>query len=248
MNQIKIETIFDLLKNKDHHGFTLLYEHYFRLMYGVAFSITGNDALSRDVIQNTMLKLYRLEKERFPKSNELTWLYTVTKNEALMILRKEKPVSDIEVLEKFPIIEKGIEDFADMDSYYSLLTSLNETQKQIITLKVLGGLSHKEIARMLNKPIGTIQWIYNTSIKTLRHGLTALSLLVISATGWAVYEGVNYLQSKEEPHFGIESVTPDTLPWYLIVSVITLLLLMTIWILFFKFSDRLPTNKAKQRI
>lgn len=158
MNTVKIETIFDLMKNKEPRGFELLYEQHFRIMYGIAYSITGNDELSKDAVQNTLIKLFGLEPHKFPKTHELTWLYTVVKNEALMLLRKEKPVVDISaVAGKLPVIDKSIEDFADMENYYSLISSLNENQKQVVTLKVLGGLSHKEISRMLQKPIGTIQ-------------------------------------------------------------------------------------------
>ena len=89
MNRIRIETIFDLLKNKDPHGFELLCTYHYRLMYGIAYSVTGNEELSKDAIQNVLVRLWELSESKYPCKNELTWLYKVTKNEALMLLRKE---------------------------------------------------------------------------------------------------------------------------------------------------------------
>ena len=48
MDTVEIKAIFDLIKNKEPRGFELLYEHYFRMMYSVAYSITSSDALSKD--------------------------------------------------------------------------------------------------------------------------------------------------------------------------------------------------------
>jgi hypothetical protein len=36
------------------------------------------------------------------------------------------------------------------------------------TLKLIGNLKYREIASLLNKPMGTVQWIYNNAIKKLR--------------------------------------------------------------------------------
>lgn len=85
MHTVKIETIFDLMKNKEPRGFELLYEHHFRMMYGIAYSVTSNDELSKDAVQNALIKLFKLDHHKFPKSHELSWLYVVVKNEALIV-------------------------------------------------------------------------------------------------------------------------------------------------------------------
>lgn len=244
MNTVKIETIFDLMKNKEPRGFELLYEQHFRIMYGIAYSVTGNDELSKDAVQNTLIKLFGLEPHKFPKTHELTWLYTVVKNEALMLLRKEKPAVDISaVTGKLPVIDKNIEDFADMENYYSLISSLNENQKQVVTLKVLGGLSHKEISHMLQKPIGTIQWTYNMSIKKLRIALSTMAAFVITFGTGFVYKLINVLNTE---YVIIEDMTEPSLAQIdasVIVLGVCFLLSVATWIVFFKNSDKLPTKR-----
>ena len=172
---IKLNTIFELLKNYDTYGFELLYENYFRLMYGVAFSISKDDEISKDAIQNTMITLYKLDCHKFPSSSELSWLYKVVKNETLQILRKEKTKISIDDISEISITDKDIETIVDMDSYYYLIKNLNDVQRKIITLKIISGLKHNEISKMLDMPLGTVLWNYNTSIKKLKLGLSGIA-------------------------------------------------------------------------
>lgn len=250
MNIVKIETIFDLIKNKELRGFELLYEQYFRIMYGIAHSITGNDEASKDVVQNTLIKLFVLEPHKFPKAHALTWLYTVVKNEALMLLRKEKQTIDIStIVEKMPASDKNIENFADMENYYSLISSLNENQKQVVTLKVLGGLSHKEISQMLQKPIGTIQWTYNMSIKKLRIALSTMAAFVITFGTGFVYQLIHVFNTEyiEIPDMEAQPISPQ-IDASVIVLGVCFVLSVAAWIVFFKNSDKLPTKRKAGRI
>ncbi len=177
-----MSTIFDLIKNGDNYGIELLYTHHYRFLFSTAFSILSNEEDSKEVVQEVMLKLIKLKRESFPKTGELSWLYKVIQNECYSLLRRERRNISIDDMPEIPIIDKDISDFVDMDTYYSLIDGLNEKQKQIVTLKVLGGLSHKEIAKALNKPIGTVQWLYNTSIKQLRVALVSLASLILVLT------------------------------------------------------------------
>lgn len=170
-NENYLNEIFDLLRSGDRKaGVRLLYEKGYDKMYGIAFSVTKKEDASRDVVQNVVYKL--LKTNAFPEKGELSWLYTVVKNEALTFLRENKSSTRLEQdLEQKAAIfstEKDINEFVNMDEFYSMIKGLNEERRQIVTLKVLGGYTHKEIAQMLDKPVGTVQWLYNTSIKSLR--------------------------------------------------------------------------------
>ena len=171
-------------------------------MYGVAFSIVKNEDESQDVVHNVVYKLLILRADKFPISSELTWLYSVVKNEALMFLRQKPNVIAIDEIIS-PIIDedRNIYNFVDMDEFNSMLKGLSEQQKQVVTLKVLGGYTHKEIAQMLHKPIGTIQWLYNTAVKKLRMILSSLIVAII-VSGVAFMDRLTnyiyYLQSMPE--------------------------------------------------
>ena len=118
-----------------------------------------------DAVQNGALRLYTMDESLFPSDHELAWLHTVVKNEALMVLRKKKPEHSVDELPEIPVPERQLEMLEDMESVQSMLSSLDQKRQNVVTLKVLGGLSHKEIAQLLSMPVGTVQWLYNTPSK-----------------------------------------------------------------------------------
>ena len=119
-------------------------------------------------------------------------------------------------------------------------------------MKILGDMTHKEIAQALSIPIGTVQWIYNTSIKKLRHLLTALTSLALFLGGAFGYQFVRYLRTPAgiPGDVGISSIPepePITSPW-MIAFLILFLLAVVAYVLFFKLSDRIPTKNLTKRI
>ena len=194
--QITVTEIFDLLRGGNQRdGVDFLYRYHYNKMYGVAFSIVRKEDVSQDIVHNVVYKLLLLDVSKFPSSNELTWLYTVVKNEALMFLRNNStPLISLDDIQE-PISEdRDIHDFVDMESYYSMIKGLNDEQRQVVTLKVLGGYTHKEISAMLGKPIGTIQWIYNTSVKKLKVMLTSIFISIIGLGVGFVYRLKHYIE------------------------------------------------------
>lgn len=247
MDAKNIKKVIGMIRDKEPQGFEMLYNNYFRFMFAVAYSVLKNENDCYDVIQNVMLRLYALDEALFPMDHEFKWLQTVVKNEALMYLRREKVSSPLEDAFELPIQDKAIEDFVDMESFYSMTASLNEKQRTVVTMKILGDMTHKEISNVLSLPIGTVQWIYATSIKKLRHTLTVLSCLVLGFGGGFWYQLSQYFGANTEKpgDVGISSIPPAEpalSPWLIVFSIF-FLLTTAVWVLFFKFSDRIPTDR-----
>ena len=160
INKQELHYIFSKLRAGDTSQFELLYKNYKLLVYKIAFSILKNKEASEDVTQTVFTKIYSLKKEKLPSSKEATWLYTVTKNEAISYYRKEKP--SIPLDEIYDISEETecryIQDIIDKEKYEKIISGLSLKEKEIVSLKIVGELSFKEISRILNEPIGTVQW------------------------------------------------------------------------------------------
>ncbi|MCK5732129.1 MAG: sigma-70 family RNA polymerase sigma factor, partial [Tenericutes bacterium] len=56
----------------------------------------------------------------------------------------------------------------------SALSILKDFEKNVFLLHVLENLRHREIALILQKPIGTITWTYQQAIKKMRKHLKGL--------------------------------------------------------------------------
>ena len=50
----------------------------------------------------------------------------------------------------------------------ALLKTIKPIEKQIVLLHIVDEYTFKEIAEMLDKPIGTVLWLYNKAIKQMR--------------------------------------------------------------------------------
>lgn len=246
MDTYTLKEILAQIREKDPSGFELLYRQFFRLMFSVAYSVLHNEEDSYDIIQSVMLRLYQLDKTRFPTGHELTWLKTVVRNEALMRLRRETITVSLEEIPELPVLDQKIEDFVDMDAFQSLTADLNERQRKVVSLKILGGMTHKEIAQMLALPIGTVQWLYAASLKTLRRTLTALTVLALAFAGGFGVQLYRYLgRDTQMPGdigiSGLPPVPPSVSPWLVIFPTLMLVAALA-GVLLFKFSDRLPTK------
>lgn len=187
MSNAELKEILQRIVNNDQSAFTDLYNNYSKVIFGIALSVLKNEENCYDVIQLVMSKLYTMPKERFPTSHELTWLYIVTKNEALQLIRKEHlhiPLDDIIDL------ASGTDELSqamDMDIYRTMIKSLDEQSKAIVTLKVIAGFSHKEIGGLLHIPTGTVQWKYHLAVHKLRIALANFVLFVIFGLADVVY-------------------------------------------------------------
>ncbi len=250
IEKVAFSEIFDLFRSGENKkGAELLYKYHYGKVYGIAFSFTKEEKDSEDVVHNVIYKLLKLEASKFPTSSENTWLYKVTKNEALLFLKfKEKYIS--EDFLSFPIEEdKNIRNIVDMDTYYSMIKKLKEEQRLVVTLKVLGGYTHKEISEMLGKPIGTVQWIYNTSIKKLKLILTALG----TSTFVFAFAFVRRLWRYIIAITTTNSETPGTtlnvpFDYKIVVNGLLCIISISIFHLILKKSDKLPTKLNKKNI
>lgn len=181
INEKELHELFCRLKKKEKNAYEELYEKYSSLVYKIAFSILKDKENAEDIMQNVFIKIANLSEEKLPTNYEASWLYSVTKNEAISYIRKNKEMISIEEVTQNREEDK-IEEVIQKENYENLLSSLEQKEKQIISLKVEVGLTFKEISKLLNMPIGTIQWKYYKSLHSLKLLIGNLSLFIVTAT------------------------------------------------------------------
>lgn len=243
------------MRQGDKQGLELLYDAHYNKMYGIAFTVSKNRMTSEDAVHNVVCKFMSLDSTQFPTEHESSWLYTVVKNETLMLMRKQKDSVTFESISELGVQDKSIEEFVDLEDFYNIIAPLNEAQKEVVTLKILGNYTHKEIAEMLQKPLGTILWLYNTSIKKLRVILTSvMSVAIVFLSGFITIVCLffaNLNQDTNPPDDNPAGTTPilpssPTIPdWSIVLIVVVavaLILTLTIFICK-KCKKRKITNK-----
>ena len=180
LNESELEELFIEIKHNNKIALEKLYNRYNKLVYGIAFSILKNKEDSEDVVQTVFSKLYVLEKDKLPTDKIGTWLYTVTKNEALLLLRKNNNDVNLDTIYDLEDENNEIDKFINKDSYNRLINGLNQKEQEIVSLKILSNFTFKEIGELLGESANTIKWRYYKSIYSLRIMLSNLGMFIIT--------------------------------------------------------------------
>lgn len=180
VNESELKELFIEIKHNNKIAFEKLYNRYNKLVYGVAFSILKNKEDSEDIVQTVFTKIYSLDKNKLPNTNEASWLYSITKNETINFLKKKDNNVNLDDIYEIENTDNDINRIIDQDGYNRLISKLNNKEKEIISLKVLAELSFEEIGKVLNLPTGTVKWKYYKSIHTMRILLSNLGMFIIT--------------------------------------------------------------------
>lgn len=135
------------------------YEQYKNGIFRYALSITKDPYLAEDVLHDTFVKLLS-GGIRCTSGKEQAWLYRIARNLCYDRLRK---------LKREQLYEETPAQLDRQFEYIDLISSLSAAEQEIVTLKIVGGLSHKEIGSVLGISAGAAQKRYERAISALRN-------------------------------------------------------------------------------
>jgi len=138
-----------------------------------AARLLGDAEAARDVVQETFLRLCAQDRAAVePRLAE--WLFTVCRNRALDILRKERRMTQIsdDQAQRCLSPDPGPPDIAERrDStarVLDLLAGLPSSQREVIRLKFQNGFSYQEISRISGYSVGNVGYLIHVGLKTIR--------------------------------------------------------------------------------
>ena len=140
-------------------------------LYSAALRMTRNRSDAEDLVQETFLRAYRFFDRYQPGTNCRAWLYKILTNTGINVLvkaAKQPRRVDFELVE--PVLEKrespalGVTTgghmavFADLldDEVKAALEEVPEDFRIVLILAAIEGFAYKEIAEILQIPIGTV--------------------------------------------------------------------------------------------
>ena len=156
-------------------------------LYSAALRMTRNPADAEDVVQETYLKAYRAYATFEEGTNLKAWLYRILTNTYINRYRKQqRRPSEVELGELQDLYlfrrlgeESGashsaeteaLEQFVDTD-IIEAIESLPENFRMPVLLADVEGFSYKEIAKILDIPIGTVMSRLHRGRKALQRKL-----------------------------------------------------------------------------
>ena len=97
-NHVDLEYSLEKVQSGDRAEFAKLINAHSDHIFRLAIKILGNEQDAEDVLQNTFLKAFEKIDSFEGRSSVSTWLYRIATNEALMLIRKQKPEMNISEL------------------------------------------------------------------------------------------------------------------------------------------------------
>ena len=164
---MSLNEVFLELKRGDQSHFNWFYENSKKQLFYNILSYTKNYELSEDLLQETYVKFLTNIKNIDDKVNVLGYLIVMSKNITLDYFKKNNRIETLN--------EEDIS-FEDNKIHETMLVSkikeiLNDIEFKILVLHILGELTFNEIKDIVKKPLGTVLWIYNKSLKKVRKEL-----------------------------------------------------------------------------
>lgn len=168
VTETRFEECIRAMNRGDRDGLKEVYEEYVSYIYGIVRALLHNKEEAEDITGDFFVRLWEKSDTYKPGGGHKGWMATIARNMAVDYIRKHKREEFSETVsekESDENIEQQV--LADI-SINEALATLKESERKVVHLKIMGELTFKEIAEILNQPMGTVTWHYNQAIKKLR--------------------------------------------------------------------------------
>ena len=221
----------------DDTAFSALVKKHQRPVHALAWRKTGDFHVAEEITQDTFLKVYQNLSTLKEPQKFAGWLYVIATNYCKMWLRKKRlSTQSLEdtsraELEKatysgYVIAEnERITAESQREVVKELLAKLQESERTVITLYYLGGMTYEEISKFLGVSVGTIK----TRIYRARQRLKKEEPMIREALGnFQITPNLteNIIREISRPKPVAPSGSKPLVPWAIAVSTLAVVLLM----------------------
>lgn len=167
--------LLDRCRAGDQDAHYRIYKLYSRSMYNVAYRITGREDEAEDVLQESFINAFRNLDNYRGDATFGSWLKRIVVNKSINALKKRR----FEVLpegDDFDVPEEEGEEVykaeLTVDKVKRAIESLPDGYRSVLSLYLLEGYDHQEIAEILGVTESTSKSQLNRSKKKLKELLT----------------------------------------------------------------------------
>ena len=124
---------------------------------------------AEDLLQETWLRIHRVRHTYRPGEPVLPWVYAIARRVRVDHYRRNRRLLSreitMEVLPERPAAEAGARALPDFET---LVHTLPESQREVVTMLKVGGLSLEEVARATSSTVGAVKQKAHRAYATLR--------------------------------------------------------------------------------
>jgi RNA polymerase sigma-70 factor, ECF subfamily len=140
-----------LLEQRDSRGFDLAYARYAERIFGFLLRLSGSRAVAEDLFQHTFMRLAEVGA-RLPVDSDLrAWLFSVARNafHSHARARAVQARANVELLPRLSDSTASPDSGLALAELERALAGLKGSDRELLLLFAMEGLSHVEVARVL---------------------------------------------------------------------------------------------------
>ena len=184
MNYLKLDdqTLIRLIARADQDALSVLYDRYERLVFSLALHIVRDHGTAEEITLDVFSRVWEKADTYRPELAQVnTWITSITRYRAIDELRRRdaRPEQHLsgwsELALPVGLHSDGPETLTEQsiqrERIRAALNELPDEQRQVLLLAYFGGYTQREIARVLDQPLGTIKTRVRLGMQKLRESL-----------------------------------------------------------------------------
>ncbi len=158
---------------KEKEAFNQLVLKYQERLYWHIRKIVISHEDSDDVLQNTLIKVWKSLPGFRADSSLFTWLYRIATNESLTLLKQKKR----RILSPWGDVEMRMSDQLEADAFFDgdeaslklqqAILKLPEKQRIVFNMKYFDEMKYEEMSAILDTSVGALKASYHHAVKKL---------------------------------------------------------------------------------
>lgn len=143
----------------DRRAFETLYRRYYDRLFRFCLRVTGRMNVVEDVINDTMMVIWRKAGEYRGAARPSTWIFGIAYRKAMKALTREMRAP--ELVDELPDIEQPPADALDREGLHAAIREavmkLPPDHRAVVDLTFFLNRSYEEVAQILDCPVGTVK-------------------------------------------------------------------------------------------
>ena len=167
------------IADQDRDALDLLYTRYVSSIYSMSLHMLKQPPLAEEVTQDVFLNIWlKAASFNMERGQPRSWIMSVAHHRVIDVIRSRRRTAAMtdpegyETLERIPSgipsVESQVQQNLDRERIMSALTTLPDSQRQVILLAYFEGYSQSEMAEFLSEPLGTIKTRVRLAMQKLR--------------------------------------------------------------------------------
>lgn len=160
------QDLIEACKQRNRNAQIRIYELYYKSMYNASLRIVSNTAEAEDIMQESFLDAFKKIEDFRGDGSFGSWLKRIVVNNSINHLRKYRETVSLDESNIDPK-DPGVEEqeyseniFCRLEEIREGIKNLDENSRILISLHLLEGYDHQEMAEILNTTYGNIRVKY----------------------------------------------------------------------------------------